>query len=1200
MKILVVEDDHATAQALQILFSSYHYAVDIAADGEIGLQMANDFEYDLLLLDVFLPRLDGVGLCQKLRARGFQPPILLLTGQGGGHQKAIALNVGADDYVVKPFDAEELIARVQALLRRGGPKTQPILTWGNLSVDPSSRRVTYGTRLISVTPKEYGILELFLRHSHKVFSARAILDQVWSSVESPGEEAIRVHIKELRKKFKEVGAPKDFIKTVYRTGYRLNPVYADLLASQIDESLTPPQIAELKSVNSELRATVNALQATQAELNQKNQELEGVYVTLEQERRQLQAELVARQQIETCLLESEQRYASLVAAAPVGIFRHDAAGRCMYVNDRFCQISGLSPETALGDGWKTRVHPDDRSRVMVEWEKFVQSGCPGQLEYRFHHPSGLVKWIYMQTVVERDAHGQVIGYVGTIIDISDRKQAEVERTRAEETRKELTILEQVLDNVLAGYWEWDIPNGREYFSRGFKRMFGYEDHELFNTPESWKNLIFPEDLPTVLECFERHVQSRGKIPYYNEVRYRHKNGSTVWVIYSGQVIEWDDADNPLRMVGFHLDISDRKQAEEALRESDARWQFALEGSGDGVWDWNPQTKTAFFSRQWKAMLGYADHEVGNTLDEWDSRIHPDDKSQTHVDLNKHFSGETSSYQNEHRIRCRDGRYKWILGRGKVIEWTPDGRPLRVIGTHTDITDRKLADQKIREQAALLDIASNAIFVRDLDQQILYWNQGAERLYGWQADDAIGQKANELFQNDESQTEAIMKTLLEQGEWRGEIHEVTKAGQEVTVDRRWTLARDDAGQPKFILSVDTDITEKKQLEAQFHRAQRLESLGRLASGIAHDLNNVFTPILTIAQLLRLMQKGLDTPAQEQLKLIEESAKRGANMVKQILTFARGKSGERTPVDLTSLLREVINIVQQSFPKSIEIHQDFPEAENTDPALGAVLADPTHLHQVLMNLCINARDAMPSGGMLTLSAENTFVDENVVQVNLEAQGGNYVVLTIADSGTGIAPEVRDRMFEPFFTTKQRGQGSGLGLSTVLGIVKNYGGFLQVFSELGQGTQVKVYLPAIESTPTERSQSEGPFKGNGERVLIVDDDVVVQQTNQALLECHHYTTLIANDGVEAVSLYAQFQDDIKLVVLDVMMPNMGGIPLILKLRKTNPRVKIIAISGLPTNRGPVLAAGANAFLAKPYPLESLLRTVSDLVNDRQSPKT
>jgi DNA-binding response OmpR family regulator len=279
MKILVVEDDCAVAQSLEFLFATYNYAVDVAADGEAGLEMAEAFEYDLILLDVILPKLDGMSLCKQLRAKGFQSPILLLTGQGEGWQKASALNAGADDYVTKPFEPDELIARIQALLRRGNLTSQPVLTFGHLSVDPSRCRVTYGDRLLIVTPKEYGILELLLRDPQGTFSARVILEHVWTSLEAPGEETVRVHIKCLRQKLTDLGAPKDFIINQNRRGYRLNPLYESALGAA--DRLAPSEITELNAIKAELSATLKQLQATQADLQRKDRELEIAYQTIQ-------------------------------------------------------------------------------------------------------------------------------------------------------------------------------------------------------------------------------------------------------------------------------------------------------------------------------------------------------------------------------------------------------------------------------------------------------------------------------------------------------------------------------------------------------------------------------------------------------------------------------------------------------------------------------------------------------------------------------------------------------------------------------------------------------------------------------------------------------------------------------------------------------------------------------------------------------
>lgn len=285
MKILIVEDDAVIAQTLEFLLGGCNYAVDIATDGEMGKQMADAFDYDLAILDILLPKLDGLSLCRELRAQQLTLPILLLTGQGGGHQKALALNAGADDYVTKPFDAEELVARVQALLRRCNGDSKPMLEWGNLRLEPCSQTVTYGTHILTLTPKEYAILELLLRNPQQVFSAQAILDHAWSSIESPGEETVRFHIKALRKKLKDVGAPVELIKTVYGVGYRLNPIYKTVDAGNTPESLEF-QIAELTALNQELR---EVLDATQRDRDQLVQRLTIVTQDFQQIQRQWQA-----------------------------------------------------------------------------------------------------------------------------------------------------------------------------------------------------------------------------------------------------------------------------------------------------------------------------------------------------------------------------------------------------------------------------------------------------------------------------------------------------------------------------------------------------------------------------------------------------------------------------------------------------------------------------------------------------------------------------------------------------------------------------------------------------------------------------------------------------------------------------------------------------------------------------------------------
>lgn len=504
-------------------------------------------------------------------------------------------------------------------------------------------------------------------------------------------------------------------------------------------------------------------------------------------------------------------------------------------------------------------------------------------------------------------------------------------------------------------------------------------------------------------------------------------------------------------------------------------------------------------------------------------------------------------------------------------------------------ERKQAEQKIREQAALLDIATDAIIVLDLDYKIIFWNKGAERLYGWQVSEILGKKAQELLYKGKSiQLETALKIILDQGQWQGDLQQITKDGKHLIVESRWTLVHDETQQPKSILSVSTDITEKKQLEAQFLRAQRMESIGTLASGIAHDLNNVLTPILMTAQLLETQLH--DDYSKRLLPILITNARRGASLVKQVLSFARGLEGKFTLIQIKHIVTEIKQILTETFPKSITITTDIPTN------LGTLCGDATQLHQVLMNLCVNARDAMPQGGTLTISAKTIFIDENYARLNLDAKVGSYIFLMVTDTGTGVSSEILDRIFEPFFTTKEIGKGTGLGLSTVIGIIKSHGGFVKVYSEVGVGTQFQIYFPAVDIPETLPIVESSLPKGYGELILVVDDEMAIREITKASLEAYNYQAITASNGIEAVAIYAEHHDRISVVLTDMMMPSMDGPTTIRTLQKINPDVKIIAVSGLASSDKMVQSAGTGVktFLSKPYTTQELLESIEQVRNN------
>jgi PAS domain S-box-containing protein len=557
-------------------------------------------------------------------------------------------------------------------------------------------------------------------------------------------------------------------------------------------------------------------------------------------------------------------------------------------------------------------------------------------------------------------------------------------------------------------------------------------------------------------------------------------------------------------------------------------------------------------------------------------VHPEDRLR--IDLFFRGIAATGLAQRaEYRVVLGSGDVRYIESQGSAMRHA-NGRINHVLLVSRDMTSRKQADERIQEQAELLDKARDAICLKDLSQHILYWNKSAERLYGWNAQEAIGRSANDLLlAGDAAQAMPALRELIRHGQWQGELHQVDRQGRELIAESRWTLLRDDQGRAKSILVINTDITEKKQTEARLLRTQRMESIGALAGGIAHDLNNTLAPIIMAAEVL---QREITTETGRRLmETIKQSAGHGAEMVKQILSFARGTGGARQTLQLKSMVTELESFVRSTFPSNILIKI------YTDTHLRPVVGDATQLHQVLLNLCVNARDAMPKGGTLRLEAVNVEEDPRLSG----RQGhGPHVMLAVTDTGEGMPPEVQGRIFEPFFTTKDTGRGTGLGLSTVMSIVKAHHGFVNFSSQMGQGTAFRVYLPACSTyfaPPPEPKALEPATRGD--LILIVDHDIGILEITKLNLEARDFAVLTAKEGNEAVAAYERRQHDIKAVMVNMRMPNMSGLELVTRLRRINPEVRVIGICGHEPDDESARAVRPylRALLTKPFTIDSLL---------------
>ncbi len=494
----------------------------------------------------------------------------------------------------------------------------------------------------------------------------------------------------------------------------------------------------------------------------------------------------------------------------------------------------------------------------------------------------------------------------------------------------------------------------------------------------------------------------------------------------------------------------------------------------------------------------------------------------------------------------------------------------------------------------LHYTDDAIFVFDINDRIQFWNSGSRRLFGWEEKEILGLTVTESVFSNTPNIVPLLKSLRQAEHWSGELGAVTKTGEHRNLETRFNLLKDGEGRLEGILAIVVDITEKRAVEECYVRSQRLESLSTLAAGVAHDLNNVFTPITMAVELLR----NVDLPPDEMedlLRTVDGSIERGTAIIKQLVAFGKGAEGENIVFQPKHLVREVVNIVQKTFPQGIEVKSEILRE------LWVIRGDQIQFHQLLMNLFLNAKDAMPQGGALHLRAQNVTIDEHFPSFDIDLDPGRYVQLTIEDDGEGMDKAVQEKMFEPFFTTRPVGRGSGLGLTNVLGIVKSFNGFIQCQSRPGEGTKFDVFIPAIfEDEPKHLEYNPADHRGNGETILIVDDEEAVRDTTQKLLVQNGYKTLKAVDGVDAVSVFGRNQGLIKLVLTDLKMPNMDGISLVRILRNMNHDLPILVVSGHPDEHDIEMLTPCASIhvLEKPHKSADLLHWVHRLLCKDQVP--
>jgi PAS domain S-box-containing protein len=871
--------------------------------------------------------------------------------------------------------------------------------------------------------------------------------------------------------------------------------------------------------------------------------------------------------------------ATAMESAANGIIVTDASGTILSANPAFAKLTGYTAEDIIGKTPRILKSGKHEPAFYKNLWKTILSGQTWRGEFVNRRKDGSIFYDEHTITPVRSDSGKITHFIGIMHDVTERRRAE------DELRASHQLIEGIINAIPVRVF-WKDKNlvylgCNAVFARdaGFadpKDIVGKDDDQM-----GW------HDRAELYRGDDREVIESGCPKLLIEEPLTTPDGNTLTILTSKIPLRNSDGEIT-GVLGTFIDITERKEGEEMLRASERRYRSLFESNPNPMWVYDVET-LSFLAVNAAAVrhYGYSQDEfLAMTIKD----IRPtedipgliDDMSRRDDDLNpkhwRHFRKDRTMIDVE--ITSHD-----LIWGGKRAE-------LVLIN---DVTERKKADERLREQADMLNRAQDAIMALNFDDhRITFWNDGAERLYGWTAEEAIGQPIIELIYTEAKERTELLRTLTAAGEFRGQLKQITKDRREIIVDGRSTIVSNLDGTPRSVLSINTDVTEQKNLEMQLLRAQRLESIGTLAGGVAHDLNNILTPILMCSEMLRDEETSRD-PA-PLVALIEDSARRGAAIVKQVLTFARGVEGERVAINPRHLLEEIIDIARKTFPKAIEIRGHYPKD------LGSIEGDPTQLHQVLLNLSVNARDAMmPGGGQIVVRAENLVVDENYAAMTPGAKPGPHVVIQVSDTGTGMTRATIDKIFDPFFTTKEVAKGTGLGLSTALGIVQSHGGFISVYSEVGKGTTFKVYLPVtMNQDAMQKSEtSKAHIQGNNENILVVDDEASILNVTTRILENNKYRVISAGNGPEALALFAPQMGSINLVLTDMSMPYMDGVALVRALKKMRPELSIIASTGQSEEFGmaELRSLGVKNFLSKPYNTEKLLTAVDDAVNGRES---
>jgi two-component system, cell cycle sensor histidine kinase and response regulator CckA len=900
------------------------------------------------------------------------------------------------------------------------------------------------------------------------------------------------------------------------------------------------------------------------------------------------SDVTERKEGEWRLRESEARYRALFETSMDAVYAIGQDGRYTQANEACARMSGYPLEQFLRIGFDSVIAPD-RLAETADLIRRTLAGESHNFDTALVRPDGTRVEINVSIVPHHGPAG-IIGVFGIARDITERARVEARIRESEERHR---LVARATHDVI---YDWHLDTGELYWSDALRSVFGYEPAQS-RTIGFWESRIHPEDVARVKEQAERVLAGADEFMEV-EYRFRRADGSYASTLDRAFVVR-DDRGRPVRMVGSFLDLTERLEAEAALRASEIRFRSLVEASASVVWIvdasglvWEPVA-------EWSDFTGQSFEEYRDAG--WLDAIHPDDRERTATAWRR--AVETQSlYEVEHRLRRHDGEFRHMHARGVPVP-NEDGSVREWVGTHTDVTERKRAEDALRESEEryrrIFEDDISGDFVTDAGGRIVECNNSFVRIFGFASrDEAVGHPMEELHVAPEART-ALVATVVAEG--RAELREFemrSRNGEPMHVMKNVIGIFDEGGELIGTRGYIVDITQLRVLEEQLRQSQKMEAVGQLAGGVAHDFNNMLTAIIGHAQVL---QDDLTDPCEvaEGLREIVRAAERSAALTRQLLAFSRRQVLVPKPTDLNAVVSGMLKLLRRLIGEHIRIETYLA------PDPGVVHVDPGQMEQVLLNLAVNARDAMPSGGTLTIATEIVSIDPGAGRpFDQELRPGLHAVLSVHDTGVGMEEAVRSRVFEPFFTTKRVGEGTGLGLSMVYGIVKQSGGSVRVESEPWAGSTFTVYLPLHEQpaevpvmpeTPT----PPAPSVGGSETVLLVEDEPSVRRLVRRVLLMDGYTVLEAGSGEEALRIVGDRHEPIDLLLSDVVMPGMSGPQIAEAIRPRHPSLSVIFMSGYADDaiRHHGTLEPGTSFIAKPFTPDGLRQRVREVLDADRS---